>query len=160
MNSYCAKPEEVARNWWVVDAAGQNLGRLAAQVATVLRGKNKPQFTPHVDCGDFVVIINADKVAVTGSKEEQKLYRHHSGYPHGFKEETLKSLRERRPTAIIERAVKGMLPHSRLGARQFTKLKVYAGAEHPHEAQGPQPMTIGLNEGFKAHPGATAAAAK
>lgn len=149
MTSYQAKPDEVARNWWIVDAAGQNLGRLAVQVATVLRGKNKPQFTPHVDCGDFVVIINADKIEVSGAKEEQKLYRRHSGYPGGFKQETLRALRDRRPTAIIERAVKGMLPHTRLGARQFTKLKVYAGAEHPHEAQKPQTMNIGLNEAFK-----------
>lgn len=149
MTSYQAKPDEVARNWWVVDATGQNLGRLAAQVATVLRGKNKPQYTPHVDCGDFVVIINADKVAVSGNKEEQKLYRRHSGYPGGFKEETLRALRGRRPTAILERAIKGMLPHTRLGARQFTKLKVYAGAEHPHDAQKPQTMAIGLNEAFK-----------
>lgn len=149
MTSYQAKPDEVARNWWVVDAEGQNLGRLAAQVATVLRGKNKPQFTPHVDCGDFVIVINAEKILVSGNKEEQKVYRHHSGYPHGFKQETLRSLRERRPTAIIEKAVKGMLPHTRLGARQFTKLKVYAGTEHPHEAQQPQVMKIGHNEGFK-----------
>jgi large subunit ribosomal protein L13 len=156
VNSYCAKPEEVARNWWVVDAEGQTLGRLAVQVATVLRGKNKPQYTPHVDCGDFVVVINAEKIVVSGNKEEAKLYRHHSGYPHGFKEENLKSLRQRRPTAIIEKAVKGMLPHSRLGARLFTKLKVYAGAEHPHEAQRPQVMTIGPNEAFKPHPTAVA----
>lgn len=156
MNSYCAKPDQVARNWWVVDAEGQTLGRLAVQVATVLRGKNKPQYTPHVDCGDFVVVINADKILVSGSKETEKLYRHHSGYPGGFKTETLKSLRGRRPTAIIERAVKGMLPHSRLGARLFTKLKVYAGAEHPHAAQDPQPMKIGMNEAFKPH--STAAA--
>ena len=149
MTSFQAKPDEVARNWWVVDAEGQILGRLAAQVANILRGKNKPQFTPHVDCGDFVIIINAEKIAVSGQKEEQKLYRHHSGYPGGFKEETLRSLRARRPTVIIEKAVKGMLPHTRLGARQFTKLKVYAGAEHPHAAQNPQPMKIGMNEGFK-----------
>ena len=152
MNSFCAKPDEVARNWWVIDAEGQTLGRLAVQVATVLRGKNKPQYTPHVDCGDFVVIINAEKVAVSGNKEEQKMYRHHSGFPGGFKEETLRSLRGRRPTAIIEKAVKGMLPHNRLGARQFTKLNVYAGPTHPHEAQKPQPMLIGTNEGFKPHP--------
>lgn len=157
MNSYCAKPDEVARNWWVIDADGQNLGRLAAQVATVLRGKNKPQFTPHVDCGDFVVVINAEKVVLTGNKETDKVYRWHSGYPHGFKQENVASLRARRPEAIIERAVKGMLPHTRLGARQFTKLKVYVGAEHPHQAQNPQPMKIGLNEGFKVP---TAAAAK
>jgi large subunit ribosomal protein L13 len=156
VNSYCAKPEEVARNWWVVDAEGQTLGRLAVQVATVLRGKNKPQYTPHVDCGDFVVVINAEKIRVSGNKEEQKLYRHHSGYPGGFKEESLKSLRQRKPTAIIEKAVKGMLPHSRLGARLFTKLKVYAGAEHPHDAQRPQTMTIGPNEAFKPHPAAVA----
>jgi large subunit ribosomal protein L13 len=149
VTSYQAKPDEVARNWWVVDAEGQNLGRLAAQVATVLRGKNKPQYTPHVDCGDFVVVINADKIQVSGNKEEQKLYRRHSGYPGGFKEETLRALRGRKPTAIIEKAVKGMLPHTRLGARQFTKLKVYAGTEHPHEAQKPQAMKIGHNEGFK-----------
>jgi large subunit ribosomal protein L13 len=157
VNSYCAKPEEVARNWWVIDAEGQTLGRLAAQVSTVLRGKNKPQFTPHVDCGDFVVIINAEKIVVSGGKEEQKLYHHHSGYPGGFKTETLRSLRARRPEAILERAIKGMLPHNRLGARQFTKLKVYAGAQHPHEAQNPQPMTVGLNGAFVQH---SAAAAK
>lgn len=151
MNSYSAKPEEVARNWWVVDAEGQTLGRLAVQVATVLRGKNKPQYTPHVDCGDFVVVVNADKIAVSGNKEEDKLYRHHSGYPHGFKQETLRSVRARRPIAILERAIKGMLPHNRLGARQFTKLKVYAGAEHPHAAQNPQAMTVGLNEAFRPH---------
>lgn len=151
MNSFCAKPDEVARNWWIVDADGQHLGRLAAQVATVLRGKNKPQFTPHVDCGDFVVVINAEKVVLTGKKETDKIYRHHTGYPHGFKQETAASLRARRPEALIEKAVKGMLPHSRLGARQITKLKVYAGTEHPHEAQKPQSMKIGLNEAFQVH---------
>ncbi len=143
MNSYCAKPEEVTRAWWVVDAEGQTLGRLAVQVATVLRGKNKPQFTPHVDCGDFVVVINAEKIMVSGKKETDKIYRHHSGYPHGFKQETLQSLRSRRPTALIEKAVRGMLPHTRLGDRQFTKLKVYAGPAHPHEAQQCKPMKIG-----------------
>jgi large subunit ribosomal protein L13 len=150
VKSFCAKPEEVARNWWVVDATGKSLGRLATQVATVLRGKNKPQFTPHVDCGDFVVVINAEKVVLTGNKENDKLYRRHSGYPHGFKEETAAALRGRRPEALIERAVKGMLPHNRLGARQFTKLNVYAGDKHPHEAQKPQPMVIGYNEAYKA----------
>jgi large subunit ribosomal protein L13 len=156
VNSFCASPDEVARNWWIIDATGCHLGRLASQVATVLRGKNKPQFTPHVDCGDFVVVINAEKVVLTGNKENDKVYKWHSGYPHGFKQENVASLRARRPEAIIERAVKGMLPHSRLGARQITKLKVYAGAEHPHEAQKPQAMKVGLNEGFKVH----AAAAK
>lgn len=154
MNSYCAKPDEVARNWWVIDAEGQPLGRLATQVATVLRGKNKPQFTPHVDCGDFVVVINAEKVALSGNKETQKVYSRHSGYPGGFTQETVRSVRGRRPTAIVERAVKGMLPHSRLGARQITKLKVYVGPNHPHDAQQPQVMTVGLNEGFKVHSGA------
>jgi large subunit ribosomal protein L13 len=151
VNSFCASPDEVSRNWWIIDATGCHLGRLAAQVATVLRGKNKPQFTPHVDCGDFVVIINCEKIVLTGNKENDKIYKWHSGYPHGFKQENVASLRARRPEAIIERAVKGMLPHSRLGARQITKLKVYAGAEHPHEAQKPQPMKVGLNEGFKVH---------
>lgn len=142
MKTFVPKEEDVQRDWYVVDAEGQTLGRLAVQVANVLRGKTKPTFTPHMDCGDFVVIINAEKIHVSGQKEEQKLYRHHSGYPGGFKIETLKSLRQRRPEAIVERAVKGMLPHSRLGARQFTKLKVYVGAEHPHAAQQPKKMEI------------------
>ena len=142
MNSFCAKPEEVPRHWWIVDAEGQTLGRLAVEVANVLRGKNKPQFTPHVDCGDFVIVVNAEKIVVSGKKEEQKLYRHHSGYPGGFKEEKLAHLRARRPEVIIEKAVRGMLPHTRLGDRQFTKLKVYAGPEHEHQAQQPKPMTL------------------
>jgi large subunit ribosomal protein L13 len=142
VKTFVPKVEDVQRDWYVVDAEGQTLGRLAVQVANVLRGKTKPTFTPHMDCGDFVIIINAEKIHVSGNKEEQKLYRHHSGYPHGFKIETLKHLRERRPEAIVERAVKGMLPHSRLGARQFTKLKVYVGAEHPHEAQQPKKLEI------------------
>lgn len=142
MKTYVAKPQEIAGQWHVVDADGLVLGRMATQIANILRGKNKPEFTPHVDCGDFVIVINAEKVKVTGRKETDKLYRHHSGYPHGFKEETLQSLRGRRPTAIIERAVRGMLPHNRLGDRLFTKLKVYAGSEHPHEAQQPKPLTL------------------
>lgn len=142
MKTFVPKVEDVQRDWYIVDAEGQTLGRLAVQVANVLRGKIKPTFTPHMDCGDFVVIVNAEKIKVSGNKEEQKLYRHHSGYPGGFKIETLKSLRQRRPEAIVERAVKGMLPHTRLGARQFTKLKVYVGAEHPHTAQNPQKMEI------------------
>ncbi len=142
MKTFVPKEEDVQRDWYVIDAEGQTLGRLAVQVANVLRGKTKPTFTPHMDCGDFVVIINAEKIHVSGQKEEQKLYRHHSGYPGGFKIETLKALRQRRPEAIVERAVKGMLPHSRLGARQFTKLKVYVGAEHPHAAQQPKKMEI------------------
>lgn len=138
MKTYLATSEDVTQKWFVVDAEGKTLGRLATRVADVLRGKTKPQFTPHVDCGDFVVIINAEKIKVTGKKETQKIYYRHSGYPGGFKQESLKALRQRRPTAIVERAVKGMLPHTRLGARQFTKLKVYAGAEHPHQAQQPE----------------------
>lgn len=141
MKTYLAKDGDVSEKWFVVDAEGKTLGRLATRVADILRGKNKPQFTPNVDTGDFVVIINAEKIKVTGKKETQKVYSRHSGFPHGFKQETLKSLRERRPTAIVERAVKGMLPHTRLGARQFTKLKVYAGTEHPHAAQQPEALT-------------------
>ncbi len=133
---------EVVKNWHLVDADGQTLGKLAVQVANLLRGKNKPEFSCHVDNGDFVVVINAEKIKVTGKKEEQKLYRSHSGFPHGFKEETLRSLRGRRPVAIVEKAIKGMIPHNRLGAKQFTKLKVYAGSEHPHEAQNPTQYTV------------------
>lgn len=140
MKTYSAKPQEIAGQWYIVDADGLVLGRMATQIANLLRGKTKPEFTPHVDCGDFVVVINAEKVKVTGKKETQKLYRHHSGFPHGFKEETLQSLRQRRPTVIIEKAVRGMLPHTRLGDRLFTKLKVYAGPDHPHEAQQPKPF--------------------
>lgn len=142
MKTYCAKPQEIAGQWHLVDADGLTLGRMATRIADILRGKNKPEFTPHVDCGDFVIVINAEKVAVSGKKETQKLYRHHSGYPHGFKEETLASLRKRRPEAVVERAIRGMLPHTRLGDHQFTKLKVYAGPEHPHAAQQPKPLKI------------------
>ena len=137
MKTYNAKPNALKKHWHIVDAQGKILGRLAVQVANLLRGKTKPEFTPYVDCGDHVVIINAEKVKVTGKKEEQKLYRSHSGFPHGFKEESLRSLRSRRPTAIVERAVWGMMPHNRLGAKQITKLKVYVGSKHPHEAQKP-----------------------
>jgi len=137
VKTYCPKPEEVTREWLVVDAEGKTLGRLAVEVANLLRGKHKPEFTPHVDCGDFVVVLNAEKIQVSGKKETQKLYRHHSGFPGGFKEENLAHLRARRPVAIIEKAVRGMLPHSRLGDQQFTKLKVYAGGKHPHAAQKP-----------------------
>jgi len=137
VKTYCPKPEEVTREWLVVDAEGKTLGRLAAEVANLLRGKHKPEFTPHVDCGDFVVVVNAEKIQVSGKKETDKFYRRHSGFPGGFKEESLAHLRQRRPIAIIERAVRGMLPHTRLGDQQFTKLKVYAGATHPHAAQKP-----------------------
>jgi len=143
VKTYSAKESEIQKDWHVIDAEGQVLGRLAVEVANILRGKNKPEFTPHVDAGDFVVIVNAEKVKVTGRKELQKVYYRHSGHPQGFRQETLGSLRLRRPTEIIERAVKGMLPHTTLGREQFTKLKVYVGAEHPHEAQQPKPLTLG-----------------
>lgn len=142
MKTFVPKVEEVQRDWYVVDAEGQSPGRLAARVADVLRGKHKPIFTPHMDCGDFVVVVNAEKIKITGNKAEDKLYRHHSGYPGGFKIETMRHLQERRPEAIVEKAVKGMLPHTRLGARQFTKLKVYVGAEHPHQAQNPKKLEL------------------
>ena len=138
MKTYSAKPLEVERKWWVVDAEGQTLGRLASTVANILRGKNKPQYTPHVDTGDFVIVINSSKVIVSGNKETDKKYYRHSGYPGGLKIETFKSLMEKNPVAAIEKAVKGMLPHNTLGQEQFNKLKVYAGAEHPHQAQNPQ----------------------
>lgn len=142
VKTYCPKPEEITREWLVVDAEGKTLGRVACEVASILRGKHKPEYTPHVDCGDFVVVVNAEKIQVSGKKETQKLYRHHSGFPGGFKEETLAHLRARKPIAIIEKAVRGMLPHSRLGDRQFTKLKVYAGPEHPHSAQQPAELKL------------------
>jgi large subunit ribosomal protein L13 len=138
VNTFCPKAEEITRKWHLIDANGKTLGRLSTEVANLLRGKLKPEFTPHVDCGDFVIVINAEKIAVTGKKEVQKKYYRHSGFPHGFKEETLQSLRNRRPVAILERAIRGMLPHTRLGDRQFTKLNVYEGSEHPHSAQQPE----------------------
>ena len=138
MNTYCPKPEEVTRNWHVIDADGKTLGRLSTEVANLLRGKTKPEFTPHMDCGDFVIIVNAEKIKVTGKKETQKLYRRHSGFPGGFKEETLQKLRARRPIVILEKAIRGMIPHSRLGDHQFTNLHVYEGPNHPHQAQQPK----------------------
>lgn len=134
--------ETLNQKWYVVDAADQRLGRLATEVAKVLRGKNKPEYTPHIDTGDFVIIVNADKVVVTGRKPEQKLYRRHSGRPGGMKVETFNQLQDRIPERIIEKAVKGMLPKNALGRRLFTKLKVYASAEHPHAAQQPEVLTI------------------
>ncbi len=137
MKTYSAKPLEVERKWYVIDAEDQILGRLATVVANILRGKNKPNFTPHVDTGDFVVIINADKIQVSGKKETDKKYYRHSGYPGGLKVRTFRELMEKDPTKAIEKAVKGMLPHNTLGGEQFNKLKVYAGPEHPHAAQQP-----------------------
>lgn len=137
--TYTAKEEEIERAWWVVDATDQTLGRLASEVATLLRGKHKPTFTPHLDCGDYVVVVNADKVRVTGQKLDQKNYYRHSGYPGGLKTITLREQMARRPDRVIKAAVRGMLPKNKLGRRIRAKLKVYAGPEHPHEAQNPQP---------------------
>ncbi len=142
MKTYHPTAETVTRDWYIVDASDVILGKLAVKVADVLRGKNLPNFSPSVDCGGFVVVINAEKIKVSGNKETDKIYYHHSGFPHGFKQETLKSLRARRPEAIIERAVRGMLPHNRLGDQQFTKLKVYAGSNHPHAAQMPKELKV------------------
>lgn len=141
-DTYMANPQSVERTWYVVDAEGKTLGRLASQVAAILRGKHKPTYTPHVDCGDFVIVINAEKVRLTGKKMTQKIYRHHSGYPGGLKETVAKDLLERRPTRAVELAVKGMLPHNRLGRQMYRKLKVYAGPEHPHAAQKPKKLEI------------------
>jgi large subunit ribosomal protein L13 len=142
MKTYSAKPGEVTREWYLVDAEGQTLGRLATQIADTLRGKRKPQFTPHVDTGDFVIVVNADKIAVTGNKLEQKMYHRHSGYPGGLKSRTLREQLDRRPTEVIRKAVRGMLPKNKLARRQIVKLKVYAGPEHPHESQNPKPLSL------------------
>jgi len=138
-----ARPLEVERKWYVVDAEGKTLGRLATEIARILRGKNKPRYTPHVDVGDFVVVVNAEKVVVTGRKAEQKVYRRHSGYPGGMKETSYEQMLERRPTEILRKAVYGMMPKTRLARQQFKKLKVYAGPEHPHAAQNPQNLEVG-----------------
>src|SRR3954447_11720279 len=142
MRTYSVKPHEIERTWYVVDAEAQTLGRLATQLAGVLRGKRKPQYTPHVDTGDFVVVVNAEKIHVTGNKLDQKIYYRHSGYPGGLKERTLREQLERRPTEVLRKAVKGMLPKNRLAAQQLTKLKIYAGPEHPHGPQNPQPLNL------------------
>jgi large subunit ribosomal protein L13 len=142
MKSYMARPLEVERKWYVVDAEGKNLGRLATEIVRVLRGKNKPQYTPHVDVGDFVVVINADRVAVTGRKAEQRVYRRHSGYPGGMKETSYEQMLARKPTEILRKAVYGMMPKTRLARKQFKKLKIYAGPEHPHAAQDPQTLEV------------------
>ena len=140
MKTWNAKAEDVERRWYLVDAEGQTLGRLATRIADTLRGKRKPQYTPHVDSGDFVVVVNAEKIAVTGTKLDDKLYYRHSGYPGGLRQRTLREQLERRPTEVIRKAVKGMLPRNKLASRQITKLKVYAGPEHPHAAQNPEPL--------------------
>lgn len=137
MKTYAVRASDIERQWWVVDATGQTLGRLATRIATLLSGKHKATYTPHLDTGDHVVVINAAKVKVTGNKLVQKRYYRHSGYPGGLKEESLETLMARRPELVIERTVKGMLPQNRLGRAMFKKLKVYGGAEHPHQAQRP-----------------------
>ena len=142
MKTFVAKPATIEKKWYVVDADGQTLGRLSTVVADALRGKRKVIYTPNIDTGDFVVIVNAEKIAVTGKKLEEKMYWRHSGYPGGIKGEALKDLLARRPEEVVRRAVKGMLPHNKLGAAQLRKLKVYAGPEHPHVAQNPAPLAI------------------
>ena len=141
-NTYMQKKETVKRDWYVIDAEGVNLGRLATRVADVLRGKHKPTFTPHIDCGDFVIVVNASKVNLTGNKLNDKIYYNHSGYTGGLRERTAKEMRENYPVEMIERAVKGMIPHTRLGRQVAKKLFVYEGAEHPHMAQKPVEMKV------------------
>ena len=140
MKTYSAKTGEITREWYLVDAEGKTLGRLATQIADRLRGKGKPQYTPHIDTGDFVVVVNAEKIAVTGNKLDAKMYYRHSGFPGGLRVRPLREQLERRPTEVLRKAVKGMLPRNRLAREQLTKLKIYAGPEHPHEAQAPKPF--------------------
>ena len=142
MKTFSAKPAEVTRDWYVVDGTDKVLGRLAADIALRLRGKHKPEYTPHVDTGDFVVVINAEKISVTGNKRADKRYYRHSGYPGGIRSRTLDEMLERQPEEVIRKAVKGMMPRNRLARRQLTKLKVYAGPDHPHAAQQPKTMEI------------------
>jgi large subunit ribosomal protein L13 len=142
MKTYQAKKEEVEHQWYLVDAEGRILGRLATELAKILRGKNKPIYTPHVDTGDFVIVVNAGKVALTGKKMKDKIYYHHTGYPGGIREMSAEKLLAKKPTEMIRIAVKGMLPKNSLGRQMFQKLKVYAGAKHPHEAQKPVPLEI------------------
>jgi large subunit ribosomal protein L13 len=142
MRTYQATPQDRERVWYVVDAENKTLGRLASQIAEVLRGKRKPTYTPHIDVGDFVIVVNAEKVAVTGDKREKKLYWRHSGYPGGIRSQSLGDLLSKRPEEVIRRAVKGMLPRNRLARQQLRKLKVYAGPDHPHQAQKPETLEI------------------
>ena len=142
MKTYSAKPGEIAREWYVVDADGKTLGRLATQIADTLRGKGKPEYTPHVDTGDFVIVVNAEKVRVTGDKRNAKLYYRHSGYPGGLRSRTLAEMLDRRPEEVIRLAVRGMLPRNRLARQQLGKLKVYAGPDHPHAAQKPAELEL------------------
>ena len=142
MKTYMANPDKIERKWYVVDATGCTLGRLASEVAKILRGKNKPEFTPHVDTGDYVIVVNAEKINVTGKKLDQKVYYHHSGYVGGIKETTLAEMLAKKPEKVIELAVKGMLPKGPLGRTMYKKLFVYAGPEHKHEAQKPEALTF------------------
>jgi large subunit ribosomal protein L13 len=142
MKTWNAKPNELEKRWFVVDADGKTLGRLSTLIADTLRGKTKPTYTPHVDTGDFVIVVNAEKIAVTGKKLDEKMYYRHSGYPGGLKERTLREQLEKRPTDVIRIAVKGMLPKNKLASAQLTKLKIYAGPDHPHEAQAPVPLEV------------------
>jgi large subunit ribosomal protein L13 len=142
MKTYVATPESRERNWLVVDATGKTLGRLATQIADTLRGKRKPEYTPHVDVGDFVIVVNAERVSVSGNKRQEKRYYRHSGYPGGLRSRTLEEMLDRRPEEVIRLAVKGMLPRNRLGRAQLRKLKVYAGPDHPHAAQKPEPLEV------------------
>ncbi len=144
--TYVPKIDDIERRWFVVDATDLPLGRLASEVAQVLRGKRKPVSAPHLDAGDYVIVVNAEKVAVTSGKSQSKIYYRHSGYPGGLKEESFESLRRRRPEAVIERAVRGMLPKNRLGRRMIRKLKVHAGPEHPHQAQRPVPLELDIRK--------------
>jgi large subunit ribosomal protein L13 len=142
MKTYVATPDSRERNWLVVDATGKTLGRLATQLADILRGKRKPEYTPHVDVGDFVIVINAELISVTGNKRQEKRYYRHSGYPGGLRSRTLEEMLARRPEEVIRLAVKGMLPRNRLARTQLRKLKVYAGPDHPHAAQKPEPLEV------------------
>lgn len=142
MKTFSAKPQNVEHNWLLVDAEGQTLGRIATEIASRLRGKHKPEYTPHVDTGDFVVVINADKVRVTGNKAKDKMYHHHTGFPGGLKSFSFEKLIERAPERVLKLAIKGMLPRTPLGRAMFKKLKVYAGNEHPHAAQQPQALQL------------------
>jgi large subunit ribosomal protein L13 len=141
--TYQPTPSDITRSWWIADAEDVVLGRLAADVAAVLRGKHKPTFAPHIDTGDFVVVVNAAKVQLTGNKLQDKIWYHHSGYPGGLRETPVGKLLETRPERVVERAIKGMLPHNRLGRAMGRKVKVYAGPTHPHEAQQPKPLVVG-----------------
>jgi large subunit ribosomal protein L13 len=142
VRTFTEKQEKIEREWYVVDAEGQTLGRLASRIAPILKGKHKPTYTPHLDCGDFVIIVNAEKVRVTGRKLDQKYYHHHSGYPGGLKSTSLRDQLGRYPERVLEAAVRGMLPKNRLGRRMIKKLKVYAGDAHPHQAQQPKPLEL------------------